>query len=166
MKGRTDMNATKKYMPSKRKIQTVNQTTGEYTETSYSEINLRDFGYHKMWLSNIYDFVCKTGSKQSQIMFYLMISMNKENIVEETQAEIAEATGSTVKTVRECLKALSEPIGSIAPFIVRIDTSKYRVNPDMIYIGACDKRSKVQIDFYRELAEYVAKKRTQEEKAC
>ena len=157
------MKATKKYMPSKRKFQTVDRSTGEYVETSYSEINLRDFGYHKMWLSNIYDFVCKTGNKQAQIMFYIATQMDKENVICQTQAEIAKATSSTVKTVRECLKSLSEPIEATSPFLVRIDTSKYRVNPDMIYIGACDKRTKVQIDFYRELADYIAKKREKEE---
>ena len=95
-------------------------------------------------------------------MFYLLFSMNKENIVEKTQKEIAEAIGSTFKTVNDCIKELSKATDDVTPFIVRIGTSKYRVNPDIIYIGACDKRSLKQHKFTCEYAKAIKEREEKE----
>ena len=144
------MGPTKKFMPQNEHTLLINTATGERKTPS----TFRDCGYKKVWLYHMYEFVRATGNKQSQIMFYLAIKMNSENIICQTQAEIAEATQCSVRTVRDCIKSLSEPIDTTTPFMVRIGLSKYRINPDMVYKGSCDKRTDIQNAFHRELAKY------------
>lgn len=129
----------------------VNTTTGEVIQSTETNLGLRDFGYHKTWLSNLADHVLKTGNKQTQIIFYILSSMDKENIFSKTQVEVAEDIGTNVKTVRECIKTLLAYSKDEPPFMVRIDRSKYRVNPDIIYSGTYEKRKDISNSFYREL---------------
>ena len=144
------MGPTKKFMPQNENTVLINILTGERKTPS----TIRDCGYKKVWLYHMYEFVRATGNKQSQIMFYLAIKMNGENIICQTQAEIAEATECSERTVRDCIKSLSEPINTTTPFMVRIGVSKYRINPDMVYKGSCDKRTDIQTAFNRELEKW------------
>ena len=132
-------------------MDTIDATTAEIIQYSHNQFKIGDFGYHKIWVSNFEPNILKTGNKQTQIIFYILNHMDRENIVYKTQEEIAQVVNATTKTVRECLKTLTAHTNDEPPFMVRIGQSKYRVNPDVIYIGACNKRSEVVERFEREV---------------
>ena len=76
--------------------------------------------------------------------------MNRENVITKTQEEIAKEVCATTKTVRECMKTLQTFHNDEAPFLVRIGQSRYRINPDVIYNGASNKRVEIMKQFVRE----------------
>lgn len=77
--------------------------------------------------------------------------MDRENIVINTHEEIAKEVNATTKTVRECMKALQAFSKDDPPFLVRIGQSRYRINPNVIYTGASDKRVNILRQFEREV---------------
>ena len=145
------MKPTTKSLKRFHKIQTVDTNTGEVNQNTYGNLEEGDFGYHKVWISNLCDYVLKTGNKQTQIMFYLLEHMNRENVVKSKQEDIANAVGATTKTVRECLKELTNTTNGRIPFMVRIGESEYRINPDVLFTGSFKSRSKLTSKFYAEV---------------
>lgn len=79
------MKPTTKTLKRYHKVQTVDTNTGEINQNTYGNLEEGDFGYHKVWISNLCDYVLKTGNKQTQIMFYLLEHMNRDNIVKRSK---------------------------------------------------------------------------------
>lgn len=145
------MKQTTKLLKRYHKVQTVDTATGEVKQNIYGNLENGDFGYHKVWVPNLCDYILKTSSKQTQIMFYLLDNMNRDNIVKKKQEEIAKEVHATVKTVRECVKQLTCASNGKIPFMVKIGTCEYRINPDVIYTGAYENRFEIRAKFYTEL---------------
>ena len=145
------MKPTTKTLKRYHKVQTVDTNTGEINQNTYGNLEEGDFGYHKVWISNLCDYVLKTGNKQTQIMFYLLEHMNRDNIVKKKQEEIAKDINATTKTVRECLKVLTYTTKDHIPFMVKFGVGEYRINPDVIYTGKYENRDTVRTKFYNEV---------------
>lgn len=141
---------TLKIMKRSEQVQTVDSHTGEVTQETHSTLKMGDFGFCKIWLPNFEDHILKIGNKQTQVLFYLLNNMNRENVITKTQEEIAKEVCATTKTVRECMKTLQTFHNDEAPFLVRIGQSRYRINPDVIYNGASNKRVEIMKQFVRE----------------
>ena len=142
---------TFKILKRSEQVQTVDTHTGEVRQKSHSTLKMGDFGFCKIWLPNFEDHILKIGNKQTQVMFYLLNNMNRENVITKTQEEIAKEVGATPKTVRECMKALQTFYNDEPPFLVRIGLSCYRINPTVIYNGASKKRVEIMRQFAREM---------------
>ncbi len=142
------MKQTTKLLKRYHKVQTVDTNTGEINQNPYGNLEEGDFGYHKVWISNLCDYVLKTGNKQTQIMFYLSVNMNRDNVVKKKQEEIAKDINATTKTVRECLKELTHYSKDHIPFMVKIGVGEYRINPDVIYTGKYENRDNIRTKFY------------------
>ena len=133
------------------KVPTLDPNTGEVNYYNYPTLKEGDYGYHKVWVPLLCDYALKTGNKQTQIMFYLMEHMNRENVVKSKQEDIANAVGATIKTARECLKVLTYTAKDYIPFMVKIGVGEYRINPDVIYVGKYENRDIIRTKFYAEV---------------
>ena len=145
------MPKTTKVLKRSKNLPIVDASTGEVNSYSYEIFEEGDFGYHKIWIPLFSNYVLKTGNKQTQVIFYLLKNMNKNNIVIKKQEEIAKDIGATTKTVRECLKELTIIDKNHIPFMVRIGESEYRINPDIIFTGSFKDREYICSKFYAEL---------------
>ena len=145
------MMKTTKLLKRFEKVSTLDPNTGEVNYYKYPTLKEGDYGYHKVWVPLLCDYALKTGNKQTQIMFYLMEHMNRENVVKSKQEDIANAVGATIKTARECLKELTNTSNGRIPFMVRIGESEYRINPDVIFTGSFKSRSALTSKFYAEV---------------
>ena len=145
------MKPTTKTLKRYHKVQTVDTNTGEVNQNTYGNLEEGDFGYHKVWISNLCDYALKTGNKQTQIMFYLLEHMNRDNVVKKKQEEIAKDINATTKTVRVCLKELTYTTKDHIPFMVKIGVGEYRINPDVIYTGKYDNRIDIRNKFHNDI---------------
>ena len=120
----------------------IDKNSGEIVEMDVISIEEKDFNFMKFFLVNLLNQIDQVGNKKTQVMFYIIDKLDKNNMLFMTQTEIAEETGIGRKTVNEAFKILEE-----CDFIKKIRDGKYQINPNSVFKGGIEKRRKVLLDY-------------------
>lgn len=118
----------------------VDAETGEEIAAEVKTIEDRDFNFHKVWLKNLISSLEEISNKQIRLAFWILEHLDSENQLIMTQRVIAQKSGVSLNTVIRTMKALQE--GS-PPFLQKINSGAYRVNPNVIWKGPYSKRMRV-----------------------
>lgn len=126
----------------------INKQTGEIEEMNVVSIEERDANFHKLWLGNILSHIDLIGNQKAKLAFWILDNLDKENKLIMTQKQIAEQTGISIKTVNLTINTLIN-----SNFLIKINISAYRINPDIIFKGGKTDRLNVLIKYQNEKGE-------------
>lgn len=115
----------------------INSATGEIVPMQIVEVEERDFNFHKLWLEHFILATEEIRNVKLDLLFWILENINKENQLIMTQRVIAKQSGASLSTVRRTIKALME---SHPPFLVKINSGAYKINPDIIWKGSHSSR--------------------------
>lgn len=115
----------------------VDPQTGESYPMQMNVLEDRDFNFHKVWLQHLVNSLDGISNQRLRLAFWIIDNLDKENKLTMTQRAIAEKSGMSLQTVSRTLKALQD---GEPPFLVKINSGAYRVNPDVIWKGAHSNR--------------------------
>ncbi len=115
----------------------IDPTTGEHYPMQLNVIEDRDFNFHKIWLQHLINSLDNISNQKLKLAFWIIDHLDKENKLTMTQDAIQKATGMSIQTVNRTMKALRE---SEPPFLVKINSGAYQVNPDVIFKGSHSNR--------------------------
>ena len=108
----------------------------------------RDFNFHKVWLQNLIMSMDSIANQKLKLAFWIIDNLNKENMLVMTQRKIAEKTGISLPTVSKTIKLLCEPDGDeVIPFLQKINSGAYRVNPNVLFKGSHSNRMGVCFEY-------------------
>lgn len=138
----------------------VDPNTGEHYPMQMNVIEDRDFNFHKVWLQNLVNSVEGICNQKLKLAFWIIDNLDKENKLVMTQRAIAEKSGMGISTVIRTMKALQEGEN---PFLQKINSGAYRVNPDVIWKGAYSNRMGVIFEYKTTTEENKTKKAKREE---
>lgn len=130
----------------------IDPETGECYPMQVNVIQDRDFNFHKVWLQHLVNSLDNISNQKLKLAFWIIEHLDRENKLTITQREIAKKSGISLYTVTKTMKALQE--GSM-PFLIKINSGAYRVNPNVIFKGSYGNRMGI-------LYEYQAEKQEQE----
>lgn len=111
----------------------INSATGEIVPMQIVEVEERDYNFHKVWLEHFILATEEIRNVKLDLLFWILENINKENQLIMTQRVIAKQSGASLSTVRRTIKALME---SHPPFLVKINSGAYKINPDIIWKGS------------------------------
>lgn len=100
----------------------------------------RDFNFHKVWLEHLIMAFDGITNQKLKLAFWIINNLDYENKLVMTQRTIAEKSGMGIATVSRTMRELQQ--GEI-PFLQRINSGAYRVNPAVIWKGGHNKRMSV-----------------------
>lgn len=126
----------------------VDPETGEVYPMQMNQVEDRDFNFHKVWLQNLIMSIDSIANQKLKLAFWIIENLNKENMLVMTQRKISEKTGISLPTVSKTMRLLCEPEekGTI-PFLQKINSGAYRVNPDVLFKGSHSNRMGVCYEF-------------------
>lgn len=126
----------------------VDVNTGELIPMQITQVEERDFNFHKVWLRNLIMSFEDISNQKLRLAFWIIEHLNKENQLVMTQQAIAEKSGISIGTVKETMKRLQGKgeNGSV-PFLIRINSGAYQVNPNVIFKGTHGSRMGVIFDY-------------------
>lgn len=122
--------------------QYINASTGELQTMQVTNIEDRDFNFHKVWMRNFISTLDIVGNQKTKVCFWIIDNLTKENQLLYTYRGISEATGISLDTVTKTMKALLD-----ADFL-RKGMVGYIVNPDIVYKGTRNGRLNVLNQYY------------------
>lgn len=126
----------------------VDKETGEEYPVQMNVIEDRDFNFHKVWLQNLIMSMDSIANQKLKLAFWIIDNLNKENMLVMTQRKIAEKTGISLPTVSKTIKLLCEPDGDeVIPFLQKINSGAYRVNPNVLFKGSHSNRMGVCFEY-------------------
>ena len=145
---------TKKQATHKKTKRYTGQTTaimpdGEVIPMQVQSITDSDFSFHKVWLRNLITSLEDISNQKLKLAFWIIDHLNSENQLIMTQEVIAQKSGISIGTVKETMKRLQgkgENGGSV-PFLVKINSGAYQVNPDVIFKGSHGKRMGILLEY-------------------
>ncbi|AZV40755.1 replication/maintenance protein RepL [Komagataeibacter xylinus] len=126
----------------------VTQGTGEIIEAQVVTKTIGDAGFHKVWLSEILELVDEVGNAKMKILMWLLSKTDHQNQVLATHQEIANATGTSPKTVQRLMRSLKAALVIVEP-----RRSLWRLNPDVIFKGDHRQRMNVLVKYRSETAQ-------------
>ena len=136
----------------------INAETGEIMDIQVSNVEERDFNFHKVWMRNFISTLEVVGNQKTKLSFWIIDHLDKENKLCMTYRQIADETGISLDTVRLTMAILLD-----GNFLRRVNQGCYIVNPDIMYKGSRTGRLNVLTQFSQ--AERVkAEPMTKEEK--
>ena len=118
--------------------------TGEVIPVQLNEIADRDFNFHKLWLQMFINGLDEIANKKMKLAFWIIDHLNKENQLIYTFRRMAEETGLSIETVIKTMKALQN---GNPPFLKKMQSGVYVVNPDILYKGSHQSRMGVIYQF-------------------
>lgn len=127
----------------------VDPHTGEPYPMQLNVIEDRDFNFHKVWLQHLVNSLDGISNQRLRLAFWIIDHLDKENKLVMTQRAIAAGSGMSLNTVTRTMKALQE---GNPPFLQKINSGAYRVNPDVIWQGSYSNRMGVIYE-YRQKSE-------------
>lgn len=127
-------NKKQKFIKSK---EYVDVETGELVPFQEVAIEDRDFNFHKVWLQHLVDSLDGISNQKLRLAFWIIDNLNKENQLIMTQRTISEKTKISLDTVSKTMKSLQE---SEPPFLIKINSGAYQVNPDIVWKGSHKNR--------------------------
>ena len=118
--------------------------TGEVIPVQMNEIVDRDFNFHKLWLRMFIEGLDRIANKKMKLAFWIIDHLNKENQLVYTFRKMAEETELSYPTVVRTMKELQE---GEPPFLKKLHSGAYVVNPDILYKGSHQSRMGVIYQF-------------------
>lgn len=115
--------------------QFIDAQTGELKTMQVSDIEERDFNFHKVWMKNFISTLDLVGNQKTKLAFWIIDNLNKENQLTMTYRQIAEKSKISLDTVRITMKVLLD-----ADFIRRVNNGCYVINPEIVFKGERGKR--------------------------
>lgn len=113
----------------------INTATGEFEKFNVTNIEERDFNFHKVWMRNFISTLDIVGNQKTKLCFWIIDNLNKENQLSYTYRQISEKTKISLETVRVTMGILLD-----ADFLRRQNQGCYIVNPDIIFKGTRNGR--------------------------
>lgn len=113
----------------------INAETGEIQEMQVSNIEERDFNFHKVWMRNFIATLDLVGNQKTKVAFWVIDNLNKDNQLIATYRAIAEKCNVSLPTVNETMGILLH-----ADFLRKVSNGCYMVNPDVVFKGEKGKR--------------------------
>lgn len=124
--------------------------TGEVYPMQMNVIEDRDFNFHKVWLQHLINGLDEISNQKLRLAFWIIDNLNKENQLIMTQRVIAEKSGISLQTVSRTMKLLCEPTNEdTIPFLQKINSGAYRVNPDVLFKGSHSNRMGVCYEYVK-----------------
>lgn len=128
----------------------VDKETGEEYPMQMNVIEDRDFNFHKVWLQHLINGLDEISNQKLRLAFWIIDNLNKENQLIMTQRVIAEKSGISLQTVSRTMKLLCEPKNKdTLPFLQKINSGAYRVNPDVLFKGSHSNRMGVCYEYVK-----------------
>lgn len=121
----------------------IDAQTGEIKKMQVSDIEDRDFNFHKVWMRNFISTLDLVGNQKTKIAFWIVDNLNKDNQLIYTYRQIAEKTNISLETVRITMKVLLD-----ADFLRKVNNGCYVVNPDIVFKGERGKRLNILNQFH------------------
>lgn len=121
--------------------------TGEIYPMQMNVIEDRDFNFTKVWLQNLINSMSSITNQKMKLAFWIIDNLNKENQLVMTQRKIAEKTGISLQTVSKTIKLLCKPEDGSLPFLQKINSGAYRVNPNVLFKGSHSNRMGVCFEY-------------------
>lgn len=131
----------------------IDAETGETVPMQVRALEERDFNFHKVWLQHFINGMDNIVNQKLRLAFWIIDNLDYENKLVKTQRQMAKETGISFRTVNLTIKALCEPGESGAPFLQKMHSGAYRVNPDVIFKGSHSNRMGIVFDYSKKLAE-------------
>ena len=122
----------------------IDPETGELVPFQENVVEDRDFNFHKLWLQMFINGLEEIANKKMKLAFWIIDHLNRENQLIYTFRRMAEETGLSIETVIKTMKALQN---GNPPFLKKIQSGVYIVNPDIIYKGNHKGRMGIVYDF-------------------
>lgn len=123
----------------------VDPDTGELIEAATFIDERRDFNFKKIWVGAIIERLDIIGTKRTKILFHLFDMADSQNLIVASYRDLAEATGTSLETVRVTMNALQD--GNI---LVMVKRGVYRLNPDVVFRGKNPARMAVLTQYRKE----------------
>ena len=144
----------------------IDAETGEVIPMQLNQVEDRDFNFHKLWLQMFINGLDEIANKKMKLAFWIIDHLNKENQLVYTFRRMAEETGLSIETVIKTMKALQN---GDPPFLKKLQSGVYVVNPDILYKGSHKGRMGVIYQFGTiptpKQAEKIAEMQKEQEKA-
>ncbi len=125
----------------------TNPATGEVVPFQIISIDDKDFNFHKLWLQNFVIATEDIRNVKMDLVLWIIDNLDKENKLVKTQRQMAEQSHVALSTVQRTIKAL---LSSTPPFLQKINSGAYRVNPDIIWKGSYSNRMGQIYEFNKE----------------
>ena len=122
----------------------IDAETGEVIPMQLNQVEDRDFNFHKLWLQMFINGLDKIANKKMKLAFWIIDHLNKENQLVYTFRRMAEETGLSENTVILTMKELQN---SDPPFLKKLQSGVYVINPDILYKGSHQNRMGVIYQF-------------------
>ena len=144
----------------------IDPETGEYVPFQENAVEDRDFNFHKVWLRMFVEGLEEIANKKMKLAFWIVDHLDSENKLVYTFRRMAEETGLSIETVIKTMKALQN---GDPPFLKKLQSGVYVVNPDILYKGNHKSRMGVIYQFGTiptpKQAEKIAETQKEQEKA-
>lgn len=115
----------------------VDPETNEAYPMQLNVIEDRDFNFTKVWLQHLVNSLDEISNQKLRLAFWIIDHLDKENQLVMTQRQLADASGISLKTVSRTMQALCE---GEPPFLQKINSGAYRVNPEVMFKGSHNNR--------------------------
>lgn len=128
----------------------INAATGEVVEMQVTDIEERDFNFHKLWLKNIINTLDLVGNQKTRLAFWIIEHLDKENQLTFTYRQIvdeykkSEEQIISLQTVMKTMQILMD-----SNFLRRKNSGCYIVNPDVVFKGTRTGRLNVLNQFHK-----------------
>lgn len=126
----------------------LDPTTNTMVPMQVTSIEERDFDFNKVWMRNLINSMDEIANQKMRLAFWIIDNLNKENQLIMTQRKISEKTEISLKTVSTTMKLLCEPENGAIPFLQKINSGAYRVNPDVLFKGSHSNRMGVVMEYH------------------
>ncbi len=122
----------------------IDAETGELIPVQITRTEDRDFNFHKVWLEHFINSLDDISNKKLKLAFWIIDNLDYENKLIMTLRTIAEKSGISYKTVANTMKALQT---GTPPFLQKINSGAYRVNPNILWQGKHTSRMGVIFEY-------------------
>jgi len=137
----------------------INAVTGELHEMQVMEVTERDSNFQKLWVGQILEAVDALSTKRLKIVLWLIQeSARHRNLIPMTVRQMADELRVSKVTVNKTLVLLE------AHDIIRRETGRVWVNPDVVYKGGTNGRLEI-LTRYRAVPREEEQGETPEEEA-
>lgn len=129
---------TSKKVKFKGTVEFIDKATGELIPMQVSEIEERDFNFHKVWLQYFINTLDIVGNQKTRLCYWIIEHLDKENKLTMTYRQISQYSGVSLDTVQQTMSMLIE-----SDFLRRYNRGCYIINPDVIFKGTRNGRLNV-----------------------
>lgn len=122
----------------------IDAETGEVVPMQVNKLEDRDFNFHKVWLQHLVNSLDGISNQRLRLAFWIIDHLDQENKLVMTQRAIADKSGMSLNTVTRTMRSLQE---GDPPFLQKINSGAYRVNPDVVWKGSYSNRMGVIYEY-------------------